>query len=136
MLTIPKSVLDGMIAWAIEGKPFEACGYLGARDGGVVRMFPMKNADQSTEHFSFDPAEQFETVRAMRAEGLTTAAVFHSHPNTPARMSEEDIRLARDPNICYIIVSLADREPIVKAFRLRESKVVPEDIVLANERNG
>ena len=135
MLTIPKSVIDGMIAWAVAGKPFEACGYLGARNGSVVRLFPMKNADHSAEHFSFDPAEQFETVRAMRAEGLTTAAVFHSHPNTTARMSEEDIRLARDPNISYVIVSLAESEPVVKAFRIQESKVVPEDIVLEDKRS-
>ena len=136
MLTLHKSVLDCMIQWATAGRPFEACGYLGAKNGRVIRMLPMKNADQSAEHFSFEPSEQFAAVRSLRAEGLSTAAVFHSHPNTPARMSDEDIRLARDPNISYVIVSLAESEPVVKAFRVQESGIVPEDIVLTDEHSG
>jgi proteasome lid subunit RPN8/RPN11 len=128
MLSINQSVIDAVIAHARQGVPFEACGYLAGKDGMVVRFFPLKNADQSAEHFSFDPAEQFTAVREMRNEGLRIAAVVHSHPATPARLSEEDIRLARDPDVSYVIVSLAEAKPVVKSFRVDDAIVTPEEI--------
>lgn len=131
MLTMRKSVSDGIIDHARAEKPFEACGYLAEKDGTVVRFFPLKNSDRSAEHFSFDPAEQFSVVRAIRGESLIAAAVYHSHPNTPARPSEEDIRLARDPDISYVIVSLAGDVPVMKSFRIRGSEVTPEDIAVS-----
>jgi len=128
MLAIRKSVVDAVIGHARQGVPFEACRYLAQKDGVVDEFFPLKNADRSAEHFSFDPAEQFSVVRKIRKSGLKTAAVVHSHPNTPARPSQEDIRLARDPDISYVIVSLAQSEPVVKAFRIKDAVVTPEKI--------
>jgi proteasome lid subunit RPN8/RPN11 len=55
-------------------------------------------------------------MKSARANGQKIIANFHSHPATPARPSEEDIRLAYDPNIVYIIISLAEAEPVIKAF--------------------
>jgi [CysO sulfur-carrier protein]-S-L-cysteine hydrolase len=131
MLTIRKSVADAVIAHARAASPLEACGYLAEKDGQIVRFFPLKNVDQSAEHFSFDPAEQFSVMRAIRSGSLIAAAVVHSHPNTPARPSQEDLRLARDPNISYVIVSLAGSEPVVKSFRIRDCQATPEDIVVS-----
>ena len=88
----------------------------------------MKNVDQSPEHYSFDPQEQFKTVREARANGFELCAVYHSHPETPARPSEEDIKLAFDPHISYVIVSLADRKEEVKSFRITDGRVEAENI--------
>jgi|GEM_PF-53319 molybdopterin-synthase adenylyltransferase len=132
-LAIQKPVLDAIVEHAQSGRPYEACGYLAKKEDEVVRFFPLKNADESAEHFSFDPAEQFAVVRTIRNEGLSPAAVFHSHPNTPARMSQEDIRLARDPDISYVIVSLAGAEPVIKAFRVRNGTVTPQDVEVRGE---
>jgi [CysO sulfur-carrier protein]-S-L-cysteine hydrolase len=128
MLAIRKSVVDAVFDHARSGVPYEACGYLAQKDGVVVRFFPLKNIDKSAEHFSFDPGEQFAVVREIRRSGLKTAAVLHSHPNTPARPSQEDIRLARDPDMSYVIVSLAQSEPVVKSFKIRDSVVTLEEI--------
>jgi [CysO sulfur-carrier protein]-S-L-cysteine hydrolase len=128
MITINQSVIDAVIAHARLGLPYEACGYLAKKDGMIIRFFPLKNADQSAEHFSFDPAEQFAAVRQIRNEGLRIAAVVHSHPATPARLSQEDIRLARDPDVSYVIVSLAEAQAVVKSFRVDDSIVTPEEI--------
>ena len=128
MLNIRQTVVDAVVAHARRNAPNEACGYLGMQNDVIVKFFPMANADASPEHFSFYPGEQFAVVKAIRNEGLSAAAVVHSHPATPARMSEEDIRLARDPNIRYVIVSLAQSEPIVKAFKVTDSIVTPEEI--------
>ena len=83
----------------------------------------MTNADHSSEHFSFIPQEQFAAVKYARNNGLKVLANWHSHPSTPSRPSQEDIRLANDPNILYLILSLAEAEPVLNAFRIIKGEV-------------
>ncbi|MDR2678555.1 MAG: M67 family metallopeptidase [Zoogloeaceae bacterium] len=132
MLKIPQSLYDALIAHARRDLPNEACGYLGGTAVGEERRvsshFPLTNVDASPEHFGFDPAEQFAAMKTASAQGERLIVCYHSHPATPARPSEEDIRLAYDPNISYIIVSLAAAEPVVKAFRIRKGEVETESI--------
>lgn len=46
-------------------------------------------------------------------------AIYHSHPETGARLSQEDIRLALMPDIIYVILSLANpRKPDIKSFEV------------------
>ena len=129
-LQIPREIIDGIIDHAKTGLPEEVCGYLAGKGREVTRQFRLTNIDHSNEHFSFDPAEQFQVVREARKEGLEILTNYHSHPETPARPSEEDIRLAFDPNISYVIVSLAAETPVVKSFRIQNGVVEPEDIVI------
>lgn len=70
-----------------------------------------------------DPAEQFATIRRMREEGLQVAAVYHTHPETPARPSVEDIRLAHDPAMVYVIVSLMAGVDPIRAFKINRDEV-------------
>ena len=44
----------------------------------------------------------------MRKDGERPRAVYHSHPSSPARMSEEDLRLLIDPSFSSVIISLKD----------------------------
>ena len=88
----------------------------------------MENIDASPVHYSMDPAEQFAAVRDCRAEGLSIRAVYHSHPETDAYPSAEDIKLAYDPAISYVIVSLAKNNPSIHSFIIREDEVLPEQI--------
>lgn len=118
MLQLPKHIYDGIIEQAQRELPNEACGLLVGLDDEVKQQFPLTNIDHSPEHFSFDPAEQFNVMRAARTEGYKIVANYHSHPETPSRPSEEDIRLAYDPNILYLIASLAAEVPTLKAFRI------------------
>ena len=92
----------------------------------------MTNIDHSPEHFSFDPAEQFKVLREARKEGLEIIANYHSHPATPARPSVEDIRLAFDPQISYVIVSLSSDIPVVKSFLIRNGVVEKEEIQISD----
>lgn len=122
MLRIPGNIVEELYDHAQTGLPEEICGYLAGNGREVSRVFRMTNIDHSPEHFAFDPAEQFQVIRAARKEGLEILANYHSHPETPARPSEEDIRLAFDPEISYVIVSLAAAEPDMKSFRIRNGK--------------
>lgn len=129
MLKIPKVINDDIIAHARAGFPLEVCGILGGTEGAVSVIYPMTNTDQSNEHFMMDPKEQFAVIKALRGKGLEMLAIYHSHPETPARPSEEDIRLALTPNVSYVIASLADQEkPAVNSFRISGGTVQPEPI--------
>jgi len=128
MLRIPQEIIDDLFNHAQTGLPEEVCGYLAGTGREVIRQFRLTNIDHSNEHFSFDPAEQFQVVREARKAGLEILANYHSHPETPARPSQEDIRLAFDPNISYVIVSLAAELPDVKSFRIKNGEVEKEEI--------
>lgn len=130
MLTITKAVFNQIIEHAKNDLPNEACGYLAGVNGLVNTAYELTNIDHSPEHFSFDPAEQFKTVKDVRSKDLEILANYHSHPSSPARPSIEDIRLAFDPNISYVIVSLAADEPSVKSFKIKDGIVTPEEIVV------
>jgi [CysO sulfur-carrier protein]-S-L-cysteine hydrolase len=131
MLTIPKAIIDSIIAHAKEDFPLEACGILGGTNGVVSEQYPMANTDQSNEHFTMEPKEQFSVIKDLRAKGKEMLVIYHSHPETPARPSEEDIRLALTPNVSYIIVSLAGEQPEVKSFRIENGAVSPEPITIS-----
>jgi proteasome lid subunit RPN8/RPN11 len=122
-LQIEKKILTALLAHGRREEPNEACGYLAARDGVVCRHFELRNIDAAPDHYSMDPAEQFAVIRRMRDEGLQVAAVYHSHPETPARPSVEDIRLAHDPGMIYVIVSLMAGVEPVRAFKIKQGEV-------------
>ena len=127
-MKIRKGILAQIKAHAKDSFPIEACGYLASKDGEVVEIYKMINTDNSEEHFSFDPQEQINVFLDSKAKGLKLDGVYHSHPYTPARPSEEDIKLAYDPNLSYVIASLAEDEIVVKSFRIANGQVLQEDI--------
>lgn len=135
MIYISRSHYDEMINYAMDELPNEACGLLAGRmDEGkkrVEKVYFLRNTDQSPEHFSMDPQEQFAAVKDMRVNGWVLLGNFHSHPATPARPSQEDIRLAFDPAKSYLILSLMDRQnPVLKSFLVVNRAAAPEDLVL------
>ena len=123
MIRIPALIYDGIVAQAYSELPNEACGLLVGNGNEAVKQHALTNIDHSPEHFSFDPAEQFQVFRSARSEGLSIIANYHSHPETPSRPSVEDIRLAFDPNILYLIVSLAAEIPVLTAFKVEPNAV-------------
>ena len=128
MLTISKNIYNQIINHAKTDLPNEACGYLAGNNGVVTVAYPLTNIDHSPEHFSFDPVEQFKTVKDARNKGLEILANYHSHPSSPSRPSVEDIRLAYDPSISYVIASLEKKIPVVKSFRIIDGKVEEEEL--------
>lgn len=132
-MIIDRDVIKQIIAHAEQEAPIEACGYLAGVGGRVTRHYPMTNADGREDHYSFDPMEQFAAHKAVRQEGLEIVGAYHSHPATPARPSAEDITLAHDPTIIYVIISLLDGQRNVKAFRMKEGEA-EEEILIVKEK--
>ena len=135
MLQINKEDYQKIVDHAIQGLPNEACGLIGgvAEEGVKVvkEVYLLRNVDESNEHFSMDPAEQLKVVKDLRSKGYVLFGNFHSHPESPARPSEEDKRLAYDPKASYLILSLQEREkPVLKAFNIIGGEVTQEPIEL------
>jgi proteasome lid subunit RPN8/RPN11 len=133
-MKITKEIVVDVFRHAKKDVPIEACGYLGGKDDVVTKCFPMTNIDKSKEHFSFDPKEQFSVLKDARAKGFEMLAVYHSHPATPARPSKEDVRLAYDPTISYVIASLAGKQETIKSFKIKNGTVIPDPIEIVTRK--
>lgn len=123
-LEIPAYVFEQMLEQAKAQVPIEVCGILAGNDSKVEKLYKMTNADNSSNHFMMEPKEQFAVVKDIRSAGLEMLAIYHSHPETPARPSAEDIRLALTPDVIYVIVSLQGANaPAVKGFLIEDGNV-------------
>lgn len=131
MLRIQQNVVKDIIAHVRREAPIEACGYLAEKDGIVIRHYELTNMDVSEVHFTMNPVEQFAAVRSMRVAECNLRAVYHSHPSTPARPSAEDIRLAYDVDLSYVIVSLLDNN--VKSFKVKNAALENEEIEIIDK---
>ncbi|MBR1548283.1 MAG: M67 family metallopeptidase [Prevotella sp.] len=130
-MIIPQNIIDELIAQATKDAPEESCGYLlGTADGEVTENYWMENIDHSSEHFSFAPKDQFAALKYARSKELKILANWHSHPASPSRPSQEDLRLANDPTIRYAILSLLDGKPNLNSFRILNGEVVDKEIHL------
>lgn len=142
-ILIKQSDFDKICRHALSELPNEACGLIAGidREDGIreiKKTYLLRNVDQTNEHFTIDPREQLASIKDMRAEGLTPLGNWHSHPETPARPSEEDKRLANDPRATYLILSLEDRgNPTLNAFHVEGSQVNKlvrkEELTIINE---
>ena len=122
-LEIPKNIFEEIIQQAKAEAPIEACGILAGKNRQVLKRYEMTNTDKSSDHFMMHPEEQFKVVKDIRSSGLEMLAIYHSHPETPARPSQEDIRFALTPDVVYVIVSLQDvNNPALKGFLIENRK--------------
>jgi proteasome lid subunit RPN8/RPN11 len=120
-LEIPNNIFEQMLQQAEIEVPIEVCGILAGKDGRAEKLYKMTNLDQSGVHFTMEPKEQFKVVKDIRSADLEMLAIYHSHPESPARPSEEDINLALTPGVIYVIVSLQNANaPVLKGFFIED----------------
>ncbi|MFA5929027.1 MAG: M67 family metallopeptidase [Candidatus Margulisiibacteriota bacterium] len=127
-MKINEQVLRDIVRHGEKERPLEACGYLAGKEGVLSVYYPMTNLDKSAEHYSLDPKEQFAVLKEVRQRGLSILGIAHTHPHSPARPSAEDIKLAYDPQLLYLIVSLAGEQPVAKGFWIRSGEVSTENL--------
>ncbi len=131
-LEIPRHIFEDMLEQARAEAPTECCGILAGRDGRAEKLYKMANAEHRCDHFMMEPEQQFEAIKDIRSSSLDMLAIYHSHPETPAWPSAEDIRLALTPNVVYVILSLQPNDgPAMKGFQIEDGTVgeVPIDVV-------
>jgi len=92
-IQIAKKVLDDIRAHAEATYPEECCGLLIADARKVSESIRMKNAYGGPKHDRYDinPMELFKADRSIAQRGLEIAAIYHSHPDYPATLSQFDL---------------------------------------------
>jgi proteasome lid subunit RPN8/RPN11 len=94
------------------------------RDGSATRVITCANVHPTpVTRYSIDPREQLRAFREMEANGEELLAIYHSHPVTQPYPSPTDRAEAHYPDAYYILVSLRDVTPEVRAYRVREGWV-------------
>jgi proteasome lid subunit RPN8/RPN11 len=132
-LIIPAPVFDSMLAHCLADYPNEACGILAGKDMLVSEIFMMTNTEKSPVSYLMDPEEQFRIMKELRDRSQDMTAVYHSHPVSPAYPSVRDSALAFYEDAFYVIISLAESEPDVKGFSIRNREVREVGISVAPE---
>ena len=119
---------EALVAHAREEAPNECCGYLRAADGVVEEVVRADNPRRSPYGYELDAGSLLAANR-LDDDGYQVG-IYHSHPRSPAEPSQTDINLAHYPHWTYLIVSLADDEPVVRAWRIADGRVKEEEVVL------
>ncbi|GAA1281479.1 M67 family metallopeptidase [Saccharothrix xinjiangensis] len=135
MLTLPRHLLDAMLAHCRAEHPVEACGVMPGPRGGDVpdRIVPMLNAEKSTVAYRMDPEDQLVVWREMHERGERPVVIYHSHTASHAQPSGMDLRHASEPEAHYVIVSTRDQgtnrmPPQVRSFRIADGFATEEPI--------
>jgi proteasome lid subunit RPN8/RPN11 len=133
-ITLKQSDYEKILDHAKKEAPDEACGLIAGidhEDGSreIQKVYLLTNLDHSNEHFSLDPKEQLKAVQDMRKNGMKPLGNWHSHPESPSRSSQEDIRLAFDSRVSYLILSLMDEDqPVLNSFHVENGVSTKEDL--------
>ena len=122
-LRFSRAQLEQMIAQARADAPLETCGLLAGRDGRVTRVLPVPNILRSRVAYRMDGPEFLDAMAACDFEPL---AIYHSHPQGPPVPSPTDVAESYYPDSIYVIISLAQEPPSVRAFRIVSGVVTKE----------
>ena len=130
MVSIERKYVEQMIEHAKEEAPYEACGVIAGKGGRAVKLYRTVNAEHSTTTYRLEPEEQYKIFIEMEEKGWELWAIYHSHPAFLAYPSARDIEQAYFPEALYLIVSLAQEEAEIRAFRIVEGEVREEGLVI------
>ena len=132
MISMNKADYERILEHAKSVVPEEACGLIAGtiEEGNKIirKVYILTNIDHSNEHFTLDPKEQLAAVKDMRANGFAPLGNWHSHPSSPSRPSQEDIKLAFDSNASYMIISFMAENPVLNSFHIENGQVEKEDL--------
>ena len=139
-MEIPRELRDAMVLHALEEDPNECCGLLAGKDGKVMKLYRITNAEKSPYRYKLDDAEYFAALREIQDAGWDIQVIYHSHTHSPAYPSDTDIRLVTWPDAYYAIVSLAEPDqqrqlvrkdpPELRVFRIVDGTATEEPVVI------
>ena len=130
-LVLDQSYIEEMITHARAEAPNECCGIIAGKDGRPMRLYRAINAEASPYRYSVDAKDLLRIHRDADSNGWEFLVIYHSHTHTEAYPSPTDVRLATWPEAYYVLVSLMEERPVVRAFRIEDGTIREEPIELA-----
>ena len=128
-MRIRQELLDEIVAHAREDAPNECCGLVAGRDGEATAVHRARNAFESPLRYEVHPQDQFRITMEIEDAGEEIAGIYHSHTKSEAYPSQTDVNLARNwPDPVYLICSIAEDEPEVRAFAIRDGEVAETEL--------
>ena len=124
-MKLSRAFLEQMVAQARADAPLETCGLLAGRDECALRVLPVPNVLRSPVQYRMGGQEFADAMIACDFQPL---AIYHSHPAGPPSPSPTDIAEAFYPDSVYIIISLAQEPPSVRAFRIADGVVTEVEL--------
>ncbi len=107
-----------------ESYPEECCGALIGRNGSVVEAMRLPNlmGEEARRYFLVGPVEYQVAEKRATEMGGKLMGFYHSHPDHPARPSQNDLEQAW-PTFLYVILAVQNGEPgTMTSWRLREDR--------------
>lgn len=128
---------EQMVAHCLGAYPLEGCGLLAgpptSLDNGpatATRCFGTGNAAASARVYTIEPKDHLHADREAGNAGLEIVGAFHSHTHTDAFPSPTDVTQAPVPDWHYVVVSLAEVQPVVRSYRIIDGNITEEALVL------
>jgi proteasome lid subunit RPN8/RPN11 len=133
---LPAAIREQMVAQARAEYPNEMCGLIvgdaPAADGGrALRFEPARNKAASPYRYEIHPDDLLRLTIETDDSDEVFWGIVHSHTHSPAVPSPTDIGLAFYPDALYLLVSLANPEPSVEAWRIISGEVFPIELLVA-----
>lgn len=135
-LCIPETLYRRMIGHCLEEKPLEACGLLVGAVDQVVAAYATDNEHRSAVIYKVDDHQLLQVFQELRVDRHEIIGIYHSHVRTAAVPSRTDIEQATWPEAYYVIVSLANQHPSVRAWRIVDHQVSEYPVVVVKGGPG
>ena len=137
-VTLSPELVQAMVDHSRAEYPNEMCGLIvgdrPAADGGrALRWEPARNRAASPMRYDIHPDDLYRLTVDTDDAGEVFWAIVHSHTHSPPRPSGTDIGLAFYPDALYLLVSLADPEPALAAWRIVGGEVFPVELLVATD---
>lgn len=129
---IPLKLINQMMEQVQNAPCKEICGLISSHNGLAANCYPVTNADTQPNHrFLMEPKQQIDSLRLMREQNEELYAIYHSHPNTPAMPSAEDLKQAAYPGVLHIIISMSTTGTLqMRGFRFKGNSTTSVDIIV------
>lgn len=131
-IQLPRTIVNQLLSQAQQHADIEVCGLISAKDEQAVKVYPVDNIASDRRHlFKMDPGKQIQAMKTMRDNNEQLFAIYHSHPDTAAEPSTEDITQSSYPDTLYLIISLSTKGVLeIKGFYLKDNNIEAVELII------
>jgi len=130
MTTLPRPLVQQLLAQAQAKPADEICGLIAGIGSSANRCLQIKNvAEDTSQAFEMDPEALINAQKNIREASEELFAIYHSHPTAPAVPSARDLAESGYPDTLYLIISLNTKGVLeLRGWRLDGEQTVEEPL--------